>query len=173
MPFLNSYVCPKCGRPFSYFIKPSIRINRGLLLPDLKCPNCGQISRQKIDVFSAAWVWPLTLGLFTAFTYVLRSFLYREAPILYILIVIMLFAPFFIGLRRGLKLVSVEKIHMRKSRSIKWVIPLGGIILYSLFWGYYTHDWLNVVLGFSTGMIVWAFFYYLSRRRVDKRDHTH
>jgi len=161
MPFINSFVCPKCAQPFPFFaFNPSIRINRGLLAPNLKCPNCGQISRPKIDVLSAAWVWPLTLGLITSIIYVIRTFLYRESQILNFLLVLMSLALFFIGLRRGFKLVPVEENHMSQSILSKWVIPLVVITLSALLLVYDTRDWLNVVLGMSIGLIVFIIFYY-------------
>ena len=174
MPFINSFVCPKCSQPFPLFMKSSIRINRGLLLADLKCLNCGQVSRQKIDALSAAWAWPLTIGVFTAVIYqIRRSFLYRESPLLYFLIVFMMLAFFFIGLRRGLKLVPAEKNKISQSIFRKWVIPSIVITLYSLAFGYYTHDWLNVVMGISIGLIVWISFYYLAIRSVDNGNNFH
>jgi len=171
MSFINSFICPKCNEPFPLFIKPSIRIYKGPFVHYLKCQNCGQISQKKIDVLSAAWIWPLTIGLFISVIYELRSFLYLESPFLYFLIVGIPLVLFFIGIRRGLKLVPVEKKRISQSLLNKWVIPSVVITLCSLILlVYYTHDWINVVLGISIGLIVWIFIYYLSRRRSDKRS---
>jgi hypothetical protein len=170
MSFLNSFVCHKCGEPFPFFIRPAIRINRGLLLPYLKCQNCGQLSQQKIDVLSAAWVWPLSIGLFMAAVYALRNFLNGESHFLYLLIVVMLLAPLFIGLRKGLKLVPVNNNQKSQSMLNKWVIPLICITLCALIFGYYTQDLLNVVMGFSIGLIAWLLFYYRSGKRSKKEN---
>jgi len=162
MSYLNSYICPKCNKPFPIFIRPSIRINRGLLAPYLKCFNCGQVCRQKIDFMKALWIWPLTICFFVTAIYILRTFLYRAVPILYILVVIVFFYPVFIGYRRGLTLVRVDDNDMRQNKSHKWFIPASGLILFSLLFGYYTRDWVNVVIGIIIGLIVWAFFYHFS-----------
>jgi len=69
-------------------------------------------------------------------------------------------ALFFIGLRRGFKLVPVEENHMSQSILSKWVIPLVVITLSALLLVYDTRDWLNVVLGMSIGLIVFIIFYY-------------
>jgi membrane protease YdiL (CAAX protease family) len=90
-------------------------------------------------------------------------FLYSEARILYIIAVVAAFFPVFIGYRLGLKLVRVEKPDVRQTKSHKWFIPAGGLILFSLLFGYYTRDWINVVIGIIIGLIVWAFFYRFSR----------
>ena len=71
-PTMNSYSCPKCSAQFPLFIRPSMTIRRGLLVPYLKCANCGQISRGKINYFSAIWIWPLTISAFAGI-YILRS----------------------------------------------------------------------------------------------------
>jgi len=110
MAFLNPYSCPKCGAQFPLlFIKPSMRIRRGFLAPYLKCANCGQISRQKINFFRAIWIWPLTISAFAGITHILQSYLYCESPILYILIVWILLIPFFITLRHGFTLIPIEE----------------------------------------------------------------
>jgi hypothetical protein len=76
--------------------------------------------------------------------------------------IIVAFFPVFIGYRLGLKLVRVETHEARQSKSHRWVIPAGGLILFSLLFGYYTRDWVNVVIGIIIGLIVWAFFYRFS-----------
>jgi hypothetical protein len=159
MRIFNSFVCPQCNNCFPIFIRPSLRINRGLLTPYLKCPECGQVCRQKINFRRALWIWPLTICFFVAVVYLLRMFLYSEARILYIIAVIVAFFPVFIGYRLGLKLVRVEKPDVRQRKSYKWFIPAGGLVLFSLLFGYYTRDWINVAIGIIVGLIVWAFFY--------------
>jgi DNA-directed RNA polymerase subunit RPC12/RpoP len=168
MAFFNSYICPQCKTQFPFFIRPSMRINRGLLAPYLKCPNCGQVCRQKIVVISALWIWPLTLCFYIAVVYTLRTFLnYKELPILYILVAIVSLFPLFIGYRRGFKLIRVEEDGARQSKSQKWLIPAAGLTLFFLLFGYYTHDWVNVVIGVIINLIVWAVFYHFSG---DKKD---
>ena len=162
---LNSYICPKCGNPFPFFIKLSMRIRRGLLQPYLKCPNCGQISKQKIDFYSAIWIWPLTVASFAALIYVLRNFLYRKFPVLYILIVIVLFAPFFIALRRGSKLHPIEETQALQHGKHKWIIPISVIVICGFLLGYLTQDWVNVAIGIVIGLIVWALYYYFSAKK--------
>ena len=165
MSFLNSYSCPKCNAQFPFFIRPSIRIRRGLLAPYLKCANCGQISRAKINYFSAIWIWPLTISAFAGIIYLLRSYLYCELPILYILIVCMLFFPFFIALRHGFTLIPIEEKQKEQGIINKWLIPVSVIAIFMLLFGYYTQDWLNVFVGIIIGFGVWAIFYYFSANR--------
>ena len=158
MSLFNSYVCPQCNNCFPIFIGSSLRINRGLLAPYLKCPECGQVCRQQINFMRAIWIWPLTICFFIAVVYFLRAVLYGETSILYIIAVVATFFPVFIGYRMGLKLVGAEKPEVRQSKSHKWFIPAGGLILLSLLFGYYTRNWSNVVLGIIIGLIFWAFF---------------
>jgi len=160
----NSYVCPRCNNCFPIFIRPSLRINRGLLAPYLKCPKCGQVCRQKIDFMRAIWIWPLTICFFIAVISVLRMFLFSEARILYIIGAVGTLFPVFIGYRMGQKLVGVEKPNVKQSTSHKWFIPVGGLILFSLLFGYYTQDWGNAMIGIIIGLIVWASFYWLTRK---------
>lgn len=164
MSLLNSYICPECSKLFSFFIRPSLVINRGLLAPYLKCPHCGQISRPKIEIFIALWVWPLTLILFVIWIHTLRTFFDYKLTILYVLWVILSLIPFIIGLRRGFKLVKVEKENGRPSSLYKWILPLFGLILFSFFWGYYTHNWHNVFIGNVVGFIVWGFYCHFSNK---------
>ena len=164
MSLLNSYVCPDCNKQFPLFIRPSIRINRGLLVPYLKCPNCGQIFRSKIEIFTAVWVWPLTLILFAVWIHTLRIFFDHKLTILYILIVMISFIPFFGGFSRGFKLVKVEKEKGGTNSLHKWILPLAALILFSFLLGYYTHNWHNIFIGNFVGFIVWGFYYYFSNR---------
>lgn len=138
-----------------------MRIRRGLLSPDLKCPKCGNVSRQTIDVSRAAWIWPLAAGLFAGFIYVLRRFIYHESPGIFVLLVISLFGPFFIALRMGRKLVNIDGILVQQSEAHKWIIPMCAMLITVFLLAYYTHDWLNVVIG----LIVWACYYYFSKKR--------
>jgi hypothetical protein len=63
--------------------------------------------------------------------------------------------PFFLGLRSGMKLAEVDDAStMKQNKNSKWIIPLFLIILFDLIFGFYTHDWLNVVIGFIVGLIV-------------------
>jgi len=164
MSLINSFVCPRCGKPFPFIIKPTIRINRGLLPPYFKCISCSQISRQKVDVVTAMWVWPLTIGFFVGVIYILKNIIFRESPILYILIVVISLALFFIGFRKGLKLVSVGKKHSQPNAASIWVIPAFGIVSCLLFWGYYSGDWFHVAPGIGISLIIWMFIYYHSRK---------
>ena len=115
MSLINSFICPRCGKPFPFIIKPTIRINRGLLPPYYKCISCSQISQQKVDVFTAMWVWPLTIGFFVGVFYILKNIIFRESPILYILIVVISLTLFFIGfLKRTQISISWEKAFTAK-----------------------------------------------------------
>ncbi len=163
MSIYNSYVCPRCRRDYPIFIPPSLRINRGLLTPFLRCPHCGQVSRQQIDIKRAVWLWPLIICFFVAVVYCLRMFLPRDARLLSLLVVVVSLLPVFIGYRFGLRLVSVDKSEARRSRARHWLAPTGGIVLCSLSFGYLTGDWANVVVGVFLGLVVWAFFYHRSR----------
>jgi hypothetical protein len=161
---INSYICPRCGKPFPFIIKPTYRINKGLLLPHLKCFYCGHISQQKVDVLNAIWVWPLTLGLFAGVIYALQNITFRESPILYILIVGISLSLFFIGFRKGLKLVSVGKKHAQPKAASIWFMPAFGIASCLLFWGYYTQDWFHVALGIGIGLLIGIFVYYRAKK---------
>ena len=161
---LNSYICPNCNKQFPLFIRPYIRINRGLLTPHLKCPYCSQICRPKIDVSSAIWIWPLTIILFAIWIYTLRTIFDYKLTISYILLDVVSLVLFNIGLRRGFKLVKVDKQNGSQRKSYKWILPAGGLILFSLFWGYYTHNWHNILIGNAVGLIVWGFYYRFSNR---------
>ena len=164
MSFLNPYSCPKCGAQFPLlFIQPSMRIRRGFLSPYLKCANCGQISRQKINYFRAIWIWPLSISAFAEITHILQSYLYFGSPILYILIVWILLVPFFIALRHGFTLIPIEEKQKEQGRINKWLIPVSVIAIFMLLFGYYTQDWLNVIVGIIIGFGVWAIFYYFSK----------
>jgi len=168
MPIFNSLVCPQCNYHLPFFIKPSLRISRGLLAPYLKCPQCGQICRQKIYLLRAIWVWPLTVCFLLAEVYDLRVFLiflYHGALILYIMAAVMALFPLFIGLRLGKHLVKVETHALTRSRFRKWFMPTAGLILFSLLFAYYTRDWVNVMIGIIIGLVVWAFFYSFGKRK--------
>jgi hypothetical protein len=164
MSFFNSYICPRCNAQFPAFIRPSIRINRGLLAPFLTCPHCGQVCRQGIDPLRAIWLWPLTLCFFISAIYVFQG-LYREATVLYITLIIASLFPVIIGIRRGMKLIKVEDCTIKRSRSMKWFLPLVVIAMFSLLWRYYFDDCLNIIIGILVGLIVWAFFYYFSKKK--------
>lgn len=166
MSFLSSYTCPQCNNPFPFFIRPSLRINRGLRAPYLKCSNCGQVYRQRIDLRRAAWIWPLTIIFFVIVVYIFKIMLYQKVPILYIILVAASLFPVFIGIRKGQKLVKVADYNIKRNGSIKWFLPLVGIAVFTFLWGYYSHNWLNVVIGITVGLIVWAFFYYSSGNKV-------
>ena len=164
MSFFNSYICPQCKTQFPFFIRPSMRIRRGLLVPYYKCQNCAQICRPKINFKSAIWIWPITICYFLAMTYLLRPL---GSTLLYILIVLLVvLLPFFIGLRRGFILVSVDHNKIEKNRFLKWILPATFIILFSLLFAYYTHDWINVFIGVIIGLLAWAFFYYFSGKKI-------
>jgi len=166
MASFNSFRCPKCERLFPLVISPSMRINRGLLTPFLKCRNCGQISRQKIDFPRAVWIWPITVGVFGLLIYAPRYLTYTGSPVdkLFQFIAFLSLFPFFLSLRSGMKLVVVEDIHAKQNKSTNWFMPLIFILLFSMLFGYYTHDWSNVVIGLIVGILVWAVYFYLSRR---------
>ncbi len=165
MSFINSFICLKCGTPFPFFVGPSMRIRRGLLSPDLKCPVCGQIYRQKIDFFRAVWIWPLATASFVGLIYLLRSFVYRRLLALYVLLVIVLFAPFFIALRRGIRLGPIQETEAPQIEKYRWIIPISVIGFCAFLLGYLTQDWGNVAIGIGIGLIVWASFYYFSAKR--------
>ena len=167
MASLNSYYCPKCGTAFPLFIRSSMRINRGLLAPFLKCPNCGQISRTKFDFIRAVWIWPINIGLFALLIYAPRYITYSGSGTdnLFRLMAFLYMFPFFLGLRSGMKLVEVDAAStLKQNKYRKWIVPLFLIILIDMIYGFYTHDWLNVVIGFIVGLIAWGFYYRLSRR---------
>lgn len=165
MPSLNSYICPTCSNPFPFFISPSMRIRRGLLSPGLKCSQCGSISRPTINVSCAIWIWPLAAALLVGSIHVLRKFIYHKAPAIYLLLVILLLGPFFIVLRKGWILVNIDEVQAQQSAVHKWIIPTCGLLITSFLLGYYTHDWLNVAIGLTVGLIVWALFYHSSKMR--------
>jgi cell shape-determining protein MreD len=43
-------------------------------------------------------------------------------------------------------------------------MPAAGLVLFSLLFGYYTQNWVNVIVGFIIGLLVWAFFYSFGKR---------
>ena len=165
MTSLNSFYCPKCSYPFPFFVSPSMRIRRGLSSPDLKCPKCGNISRQKINVSCAIWIWPLAAAFLIGSIQVLRKFIDPIAPAISILLTILLFVPFFIALRKGKILVNIDEIPVQQSGTHKWIMPMCGILISAFLFGYYTRNWLNVAIGLTVGLIVWALFYHSSKRR--------
>jgi hypothetical protein len=140
-----------------------MRIRRGFLSPYLKCANCGQISRQKINISSAIWIWPLAIFSWYWLTDILKKSLYCEYQLLY-LIIIPLFVPLFIAIKRGCKLVPIQEKQVQKSRANKWIFPIIVILISAFLLGYYTRDWLNILLGLSIGLIVWACYYYFSTK---------
>ncbi len=165
MPSLNSYFCPKCSNPFPFFVSPSMRIRRGLLSPDLKCPKCGNVCRQKINVYCVIWLWPLAAAYLVGSSYVLRKFIDPIAPAISILLFILLLVPFFVVLRKGSILVNIDEIMVQQSGARKWLMPMCCILIIALLLGYCTHNWLNAVIGLTVGLIVWSLFYYSSRKR--------
>lgn len=135
-----------------------------MLLPYLKCPDCGRICRQAVDVANAAWAWPLTLGVFVLIVHVAREYLSYAAREVYLVFITVLIPPLVIGMRRGLVLIPVEEEHLEKRLVRKWVIPLGGMVALLLMFGLYTGSWSNMFIGLIVGLFVWAMFLVLSRR---------
>jgi DNA-directed RNA polymerase subunit RPC12/RpoP len=105
---INSYRCPKCGTPFSYFMKPSTRVRRGIRTPYLKCAKCGQLSAQSFDPSVAAWLWPLAALVLGGAFYVLRTYLSQVPQIVSIAVVLGLVMALIVAIRRGMKLTAVE-----------------------------------------------------------------
>lgn len=141
-----------------------MRLNRGMLAPYLKCPDCGQISRQEILFKRAIWIWPLTIGLFLLALALLRRYLYAEAQVLYVAIGIAMLVPVVVGYRLGMRLVAVELQEDRRGGAARWFVPILALIVFSVLFGYYTRDWTNVVVGAVVGSVTLAIFYYLGRR---------
>ena len=173
MSIFNSHICSQCNNRFPFFIRPSLMINRGLLAPYLKCPECGQVCRQKIDFIRAIWIWPLTICFFIAVIYFLDAFLYNEVllysvtVVLYIVTVVVALFFVFVGFRMGLKLIRVENPNTRQNKFHKWFIPAGCFILFSLLFGYYTHDWFGVAIGIIIAFIVCVYLYCFSGKEGD------
>ncbi len=171
MSLINSYICPKCGNEFSLFLKPSIIVRRDFFSAGyLKCQHCGQLSRAKIDFKSALISWPMValyMGLiyYAARTDFLRI-IYRNAWWLYFWIVFTIFLiPLFLGIRRGFKLVKVEDDKQVKRTSLrKWLLIIGVTLFLGLF-GYYTKNWLNVIIGIVVGTVVYAVFYHFRQKK--------
>ena len=142
-----------------------MQVRRGLLSPDLKCPNCGQVSRIKIDVKRAIWIWPLTIGIFIGLFYILEKFIYNESTITCVLVVFALFLLSRKAIQKGGKLVPIEAVQDDKLRIFKWwIMPLSCMIVSVLLIGYYTQDWIEILFGYSIGLIAWGFFYLFSRK---------
>jgi hypothetical protein len=112
----------------------------------------------------AIWIWPLAISVSFGSIYVLRNIFYHEYCIIYIPFAAILIPLFFIAIRRGFKLVPIETIQSHPGIVSKWVIPMGNAIICSLLIGYYTQDWINILIGFCIGLIVWGFFYYFSEK---------
>jgi hypothetical protein len=169
MSLLNSYICPKCGNQFPLFLSPSTTIRKGLFsAPDLKCQRCGQISHAKVDFKSAVICWPL-VGLYMVIMhYALRSEFFRNinknAWWLYVVLVFVLYLlPLLTVIRRGFKLVVIQdNSQIKKTSPLRW-LPLLGIILFLSVFGYYTHNWSNVIIGTMVGIIVYSVYYHFRR----------
>lgn len=95
----------------------------------------------------------------------LRTYLYHRVTIdTYTLLAGPTFFFFFVGLRRGMKLVKIEDSDIKKDNITKWYLPTAVITVFSLLFGYYTHDWPNVLMGIIIGFVVWGFYYCFSRK---------
>lgn len=165
MSFYNSYICPHCNKYFPIFIRPSMRINRGLFAPYLKCPNCETVCQQKFDIKNAFWAWPIAIGFLVATGSVPKFSLFHNAPLLYIILVAISLLPVIVFLRRGFRLVKKEDNSIGQNAFYKWFLPLAVIFVFASIFGLVTHDWLNVAFGIIIGFSVWAFFYYYSVRK--------
>ena len=171
MSLLNSYICPKCGNHFPFFLKPSITVMRGLFsAPYLKCQQCGQLSQSKIDFKSALISWPIVVLYMGFMYYAARTdffrVIYRNAWWLYFWIVFTFFLiPLFLGIRRGFKLVKVkDDKQINKKTLYKWLLIIGATLFLGLF-GYYTKNWLNVIIGIVVGTVVYAVFYHFRQKK--------
>lgn len=163
MSVVNSFSCPSCGNQFPLWLKPSLQVRRGFFSkPDLKCQQCGHICRSKIDVSSALIAWPITALYTSAMFYTLQTEFFREFRkdflLLYILFVwLFILAPFFLGLRRGFKLIKVQNESIsNKSTIIKNLTAVITAVFLILF-GYYSKDWSNVIIGVVVGIVVYLF----------------
>ncbi len=170
MHFMNSYKCPQCKVPFPLIIRPSMRMNRGLLAPYLKCPNCGQVCQQRIDPLVAIWIWPITIGLFVSVVYLLQRVLYIRATLFYIFLVIVFLFPLMLGIRSGLKLEKIENYNIKLNINRAVILPLIGMAVFAFSYYYCSRDWLNIVLGIIIGFAVWGIYYYFSNINNNKRN---
>jgi uncharacterized membrane protein len=133
------------------------------------CPKCDQLCHPTIDVRSALVSWPFTLMIIAAVGYVFRtsSFMkdiYNDALLIYIpLVWLFILTPFFVGFRRGFKLVKAEKTEA-SYRWLSWCF----ILLFAVLFGIYTQDWTNIVICFIVFAIVHTVFNYLGASGMKK-----
>lgn len=164
MSLVNSFFCPSCGKQFPIWVKPSQQVRRGFFSkPDFKCQHCGQTCRSRIDFTSALIAWPITALYTSAMLYAVQTEFFREFRkdflLLYIPFVwLFILAPFFLGLRRGLKLIKAQNESVSKKSTIlkglTVVITTAVLILF----GYYSKDWSNVIIGVVVGIVIYLFY---------------
>ena len=143
----------------------------GIWVRNLICPECGQICHPKIDAKSALISWSMTILFVGATLYVFRTtafmkYIYNNALLIYILLVwLFMLMPFFVGFRRGFKLVKAK--NERKSfRWLSWFF----ILLFAVVFGVYTQDWTNIIIGFVVFGVVHTIFSYVGSVGRTKRQ---
>ena len=168
MSLLNSYICPNCNNPFPLFTKSSVTIRTSFFLtPDLKCQKCGQLCHVKIDHKSALIAWPAAAAYIGFILFILHNapisrYLHGEGWWLYIILgAVLVFAPFFVVIRRGFKLVKVEGDQKNeKTKYRKWLV-IFYILMSCALLGYYTKDWSYVIFCIVAFFVIRSVFYSL------------
>ncbi len=163
MSVVNSFFCPSCGNQFPLWLKPSLQVRRGFFSkPDLKCQQCGQICRSRIDITSALIAWPVTVLYVGSMLYAVRTEFFREFRrelFLYIPFVwLFILAPLFVGLKRGFKIIKVQDANASKKSTILKGLIIGITAVFLILFGYYSKDWSNIIIGVVVGIVVYLFY---------------
>ncbi len=175
MSVLNSFICPNCGNQFPLFIKPSMTNRRGFFSkPDIQCQKCGQLCRAKIDFTRSLFAWPLTavyavLIIFLLQTSELPCKLYKEGYwlITFIVLAFIYIIPIIIGIGEGFKLIRAQDDVATGHPKLLVLIQILFVGLFCIGFGYYTGNWMNIMIGLVVWIIIHSLFYI--RRRSSKK----
>lgn len=166
MSLLSLYTCPHCKNPFPLFIKPSMAIRRSFFQsPDLKCQNCGQLCRMRINhrIF-----WPFIVAYSGGFWIILeyaQPFRHVHGAgewLYFLLFCVVIMIPFFIVIQRGgVTLVALRKGEQDEQEKYNWV-PLVAFVIFALLFGFYTGEWSNILFAIAVNFVVGLVFYFLT-----------
>ena len=172
MSILNTFICPHCGNQFPIFIKPSMTTRRGFFSkPDIQCQKCGQLCRAKIDFKRSLIVWPLTAVYLVIMYFLLEASqlpckLNKEG--LWLLSIIVVFSvfliPILVGIRSGFILIKAQDDMPTRHQRLRELMQILFVGVFCIGFGYYTGDWMEIIIGLVVGIIISLIFYILRKK---------
>jgi len=168
----QSFICPKCGKKFPLFTRPSSVIRRGFFsTPWIRCSNCGTISRATISWSNAFWAWPLSFLIYKSIpwfqkTRYFKNF-YKNYSSIYYLFCIFLMIAIFYFMRCGFKLVSVSEVSYHKNSIgkkmfISILLSVSVISVVYLYW----QSWTYFLIILITSIVVNLIFYFFENKQI-------